>query len=522
MAGNESTQEPLISEARIEELLQSTIPSTNANDDVTPMAISDEIIGDGVQQPIDHGIDTAVITEPESLMQEFMIQCRNLLGDVKISDEVVEEAIQNDEKGILEVELESLKEYEQQYRSLHCKLIQLAENKRTEPKPLEDDKRKFLFFVKKLKGKIVSALKPPTTQSRNSIASRLKIAKIDIPTFKGDREAWNAFKRVYTTYIHENNDLTICEKYQILVSKVQEEAATFIEDIPLEDAYYADAWEILVGHYDDPLKRVSRFIDGLSAFAGGKDLRRIVTYFRANVTSLKIVFSQNPSIDVMSQFCIHLFLQKTTQATRLDWEREVEKTKEFPKFDQFIKFMDGRCNAFERATGSVPTNTVTKGKVLLGASSSSHSQSSRGRCFYCNDSDHFLHRCQKFLKLSTIDRNSFVRKKRLCPKCFKSIHKCNNKCNFNCKTCRRAHNTLIHVDHFVPSQSTKNQTSMTANDSKASTASNISSSNRAVSTDVGNRSDPNNQAKGNSGESIEKLLTERENFQCGWVLVYLV
>jgi len=44
----------------------------------------------------------------------------------------------------------------------------------------------------------------------------------------------------------------------------------------------------------------------------------------------------------MSQFCIHLSLQKTTQATRLDWEREVERGKQFPTFDRFMGFMDVR------------------------------------------------------------------------------------------------------------------------------------------------------------------------------------
>jgi len=130
-----------------------------------------------------------------------------------------------------------------------------------------------------------------------------------------------------------------------------------------------------LGHYDDPLKRVSRHLDAVvlnNANGAKPNLRKLVAQFRSHVTALKIAFSENKDIDVLSQFCIRSFLQETTNSTRLDWQREIEKRKS-ATFDDFITYMDSRCNAFERAMGngsSTQPAITKKGKTLLGVSAS--------------------------------------------------------------------------------------------------------------------------------------------------------
>lgn len=76
------------------------------------------------------------------------------------------------------------------------------------------------------------------------------------------------------------------------------EPHTLIEGIPLEEAYYEATHSVIVDHYNDPLKRISRHIDALQSCTAmtvdkKQTLRNIMSTFRAHVTGLQIVFQEH-------------------------------------------------------------------------------------------------------------------------------------------------------------------------------------------------------------------------------------
>lgn len=103
------------------------------------------------------------------------------------------------------------------------------------------------------------------------------------------------------------------EKHQFLRSKLKGEPATLVETLPIDGFFYNKAWEVLLQHYDDPMKKIARHLDAIlkTSPAKGSQLRSLITHFRAQVAALTITFAEKPDIDVLSQFAIHLFLSKT-------------------------------------------------------------------------------------------------------------------------------------------------------------------------------------------------------------------
>lgn len=275
-------------------------------------------------------------------MNELLSKCRSLQVDAQISGEILESALQEEYIGGIQNELDDLKKYEKEYNEAYVEITAKYPHL-INRQEIDDAKRKFVIFVKRYKAKAIAALRPTNSlalpsNSQSSIASRLKLQKIDIPCFTGkEKEKWMPWKRLFETYIHQDKDLTPLEKHRYLSTKIIDEAASLIDKIPLDGAHYEAAYKIIVDHYDDPLERVAKHLDALfvtQLSPSGKNLRKLVTYFRAQVTALQVTFEQNPDIDVFSQFCIHAFLLRANASTLLDWEREMEKRKTFVKLNE--------------------------------------------------------------------------------------------------------------------------------------------------------------------------------------------
>ena len=253
---------------------------------------------------------------------------------------------------------------------------------------------------------------------------------------------------MYETFIHSSETYKSYEKHQILRSKLSGEPYTLIEEIPLDEnntGAYEDAWKTLLDHYDDPLESVSRYLRALDTIPPKATLKTLVAHFRANVTPLKLVFNKNPDIDVFSQFVIHAFLQKADKGSNLDWQRELQK-KGLATFDDFLKYMQGRCKSYDRAMlANSSASSSSKGAVLNISLPSAvpPNKTKSANCPLCKQ-HHYLHLCPDFKKMSNVDRFKFVQKKQMCRKCLRSS--CNRSCNFNCHRCKKEHNSLIHVD----------------------------------------------------------------------------
>ncbi|XKL65471.1 hypothetical protein PGB90_008891 [Kerria lacca] len=431
---------------------------------MTPQ-LQDEIIDN--MNPLGLGTQEDILKEEYS---SCVLKCDMLASDLEVSAAVLEDIAATQDFHAAKAELKDIEGLQEQYNKVYLQamrffnIIGIATEERER---LELQRKKFLLRFKNLRKLVVRVIGEAESVS-NEVGSsssqkyRLKIPKVEIQIFSGLLDEWGSFKRLFSAVIHKNNELRDHEKHQFLRSRLVGEPLSLIESLPLEGSYYTAAWDMLLAHYVDPLKRVAKYFDNMNNCLPMSDkrqsLRGLITKYRATVTALQITIKENPDIDVLSQFCIHSFLCKADKGTRADWEREMARRKSFASFEEFLKFMDGRCNAFERA--ALPESS--------GSSKLMASQSARGKtfsvvdpkgnskevfCFYCRNAGHRMHNCTKFLNLKPEDRATFINKKRLCRKCFGT--KCGFKCRFFCKICHGNHNTILHTQQRVPPNSGK-------------------------------------------------------------------
>lgn len=87
--------------------------------------------------------------------------------------------------------------------------------------------------------------------------TNLRLPVFTIPTFRGDRKEWRAFKDLFETGIHNREDIGDALKLQYLLTYLDGEAKSLVSAFPIADANYEPAWTKLNEHYD---KKSTSFI----------------------------------------------------------------------------------------------------------------------------------------------------------------------------------------------------------------------------------------------------------------------
>ena len=79
-------------------------------------------------------------------------------------------------------------------------------------------------------------------------------------------------------------------------------------------------------------------------------------------------------------------------------------------------------------------------------------------CWFCNDTSHKLLECKTFFSKSVKDRTSFVKSRKLCPKCFSARHQipeCTKERTCSFDWCKGAfHHTLLHYPREIKQKET--------------------------------------------------------------------
>ena len=404
------------------------------------------------KEPSDFTKEPSDLSVPESvqtIIDKFMI----IDSDLEASKLSIQLAVDAEAISVLQAELEEIEKLRETFDATYLEVLSACRKENISLVRLDERRSNFLSLFKQLKAAIFKVLRPPpnpstSNSSKPDTVSGLKLSKIEVPVFSGIPSEWSQWKAMYETFIHSRGNYKAFEKHQILRSKLKGEPYTLIEEIPLDEndsQSYDNAWQVLLDHYDDPLESVSRYLRALDTLQPKSSLKTLVTHYRANVTPLKIVFSKCPDIDIFSQFIIHSFLQKADKGSNLDWQRELQRKAVLPTFDDFLKYMQGRCKSFERANnsnqvGSASSSAPSKGRTLVSTGKSSF----KVNCAYCRREGHLLHKCSDFAKLSVEERFGFVKKKQMCRKCLRSS--CNRLCKIFCNQCKKDHNTLIHIN----------------------------------------------------------------------------
>lgn len=313
------------------------------------------------------------------------------------------------------------------------------------------------------------------SSAASSVEVKVKLPKINLPTFSGNIKTWSEFYDVFQSLIHENKSLSDTERMHYLVSSLTGDALALIRVFPITGKYYCEAYEALVARYRD--KRELAFtcwkeMQSLSLQSNNAhEFRRVLDTFNENLAILKRL---ELPIEQWDFILCYLLLSKLNSTMRCEFEQEYPNN-ELPTYTTLKSFLYAKCEALVRdihftntdkganvdrtrsstqqnfkattnkkaTTSAFLSNTDVKPSEPVNAPSVN---TNIFKCTFCGEG-HSINHCLSFAKKPIDDRVNHAQAQHWCFNCLKPSHGLRDcKSIFNCQKCRQRHHTLLHRD----------------------------------------------------------------------------
>lgn len=288
-----------------------------------------------------------------------------------------------------------------------------------------------------------------------SYSAKSRLPKISLPKFSGLLPEWPKFKQLFVSMIHDNNDLSVLEKFHYLILSLTGEPLTLISAYTVNEANFPKAWDSLLQKYDSKRLLATAYIQKILDFRPLKGhsslqvLESFISIFAKNVSAL-----QSLEIKDEADFLwLTLALNKLDKDTRQRFESLVVKD-EWPTFGKLVEFIYDRVKVLQLSgqTGDSPHSDSGKSDRPSKAGSSSRVLITTGResrppskSLCACAQRHPLHECPVFRDKSPGRRRAYLSGKRVCFNCLKADHfasECpSSRC---CRSCNGRHHTLLH------------------------------------------------------------------------------
>lgn len=277
------------------------------------------------------------------------------------------------------------------------------------------------------------------------------VPRLTIPQFSGDHAAWDCFHDLFKSIIVDDPHLRKVEKFQHLKTRLVGEALTAIQNIPVTESNFDDAWALLESRYSNKhlaiFTHVSQLLN-LPQVSSTKQhlLRALIDQTRSIVDSLRRL---GEPVDTWSTLLVVLTVLRLDRATRQEWDLHAMSKETFPTFTDLEDFIVQRIHSLSISEFKPPcfTSNIKCNTKINNPSPrySAHASTTQGPpCAACN-SYHSLASCDQFKQMSSAERVQLVQKRRFCYNCLRGGH-FPNTCSVKnkCVSCRRKHHTLLH------------------------------------------------------------------------------
>ncbi|XP_055637788.1 uncharacterized protein LOC129776265 [Toxorhynchites rutilus septentrionalis] len=177
---------------------------------------------------------------------------------------------------------------------------------------------------------------------------------------------------------------------------------------------------------------------------------------------MKILKQLGEKTEHWGALIVHWVCSKLDGHTLQLWEDHAASIKE-PGFSSLMDFLEKRTRILDAISSNCtesknhPTRSNIK-RTNIVSYSATNAVNDVPACQCCGDA-HYTSRCTKFQTMNLSERMNIVNNKRLCSNCFRSGHwarDCNSK--FNCRTCGKRHNALIHPGYPLGHSDSMNST----------------------------------------------------------------
>ncbi|XP_011694621.1 PREDICTED: uncharacterized protein LOC105454009 isoform X2 [Wasmannia auropunctata] len=159
----------------------------------------------------------------------------------------------------LKTRLERMDEYWSRIQEQNFKLVAFEEIEKTNyykndmfsnsEESYLSNRAKFLTAMSNLAPKI--AMVEPADASATPLIKQMQLPKMSLPKFSGDHLAWESFRDLFRSLVHDVPSISPVQKLQYLKSCLSGETADVIANAPLTDAEYEGAWTDLMTRYDN-------------------------------------------------------------------------------------------------------------------------------------------------------------------------------------------------------------------------------------------------------------------------------
>lgn len=281
--------------------------------------------------------------------------------------------------------------------------------------------------------------------------SEIKLQPIQLPKFDGSPENWISFRDIFKQMVHMNRKLSGAAKLTYLKAAIVDKYSP-INHYSESDEGYEDAWKAILDFYDDKRKIVDKHFNSILSTKkmtseSHEELQKVLNEFTRNTEALRRLLSKDEIFDSM---IAHLVTQNLDAHTRDLWESTNSEV--IPSWNALKSFLEKRrktlCSICPTKSSCKQHEGYVKSKVHVATNSYSPEDS---KCPLCCDK-HRLMFCQEFNKMNITKRYQFVKEKNLCFNCLSNSHQsmnCTSKSR--CKTCQKAHHSMLHFDSLIKS-----------------------------------------------------------------------
>lgn len=303
----------------------------------------------------------------------------------------------------------------------------------------------------------------------------------EIKVFEGSYISWPSFRDMFSAIYIKDSSLSGIQKLFYLREKTQGDAFDIVEKAPLTNGGFEIAWNDLQNQFENKRRLIRSQLSILFnlpiiTIESSEEIKRLQREINACVACFKVYDLDLTSWDGIFDYICYTKLPRTTLAL---WEQSVQNKKDVSKWSDLSSFLSSRVQTLEtisepRSSLSVNKNTslISKKSNYTKKLSSNHTKISTVNtiiCKLCPDNNHIIRKCPKFIQMNSEERSSCIKKFNLCLNCFSSAHAVKDcKSNFNCFTCNKRHNTLLHRDTTAVSTNSNFNTKNKSNSSKAS------------------------------------------------------
>ena len=227
------------------------------------------------------------------------------------------------------------------------------------------------FLLLKHRVTSISAAKvSPSMKEKESLSSPMKsrLPKISLPHFKGDSREWPDFKQMFDVAASSLDD---AEKFILLKTLLEKEAADAIRNIPLKGENFRIAIDILTNRYgrkeiqQEALMNQLLSLRSVSDDRRPEEMRKMVDSLSSIVRALQ---SEGLSSDKYGSLLKPILESKIPVSLRVQWGRQRRREAPSPlpdeqspcasddwtekKLDDFLKFLEEETQILEEAVRS--------------------------------------------------------------------------------------------------------------------------------------------------------------------------